>query len=289
VSLPTADALCRRLLGRTPDRIEPLVIWDHKATYRCVIGDDAFVCKVDVQLEEILREIDGLERAAAAGIAVPEVVAADTGAFAMRWVAGTALTYSSPAEWWRAAGREVRRVHAVVPPPYSGGGFAPARDSWEAVIEAEVEEELEKCVRENGLDQEAVPRVRRAVADGHDELAAAPASWYHGDLQPDHVIVDPESGEIAAIIDWSDQGRGDGAWDIAVLTLDDESRLDAFLAGYDAEPDERDRLARMLPLYRLVRWLGEIRWLTEHGMTDAAAAAQRSLTENCPPRATSGQ
>jgi aminoglycoside phosphotransferase (APT) family kinase protein len=289
MSLPTADALCRRLLGRAPDRIEPLVAWDHKAAYRCVIGDDAFVCKVDVQLDEVLREIDGLERAAAAGIAVPKVVAADTGAFAMRWVAGTALTYSSPAEWWRAAGREVRRVHAVAPPPYSGGGFAPARDSWEAAIAAEVEEELEKCVRENGLDQEAAPRIRGAVADARDELAAAPSAWYHGDLQPDHVIVDPESGEIAAIIDWSDQGKGDGAWDIAVLTLDDESRLDAFLTGYDAAADERERLMRVLPIFKLVRWFGEIRWLTEHGLTDAAAAAQRSLTENCPPRATSGQ
>ncbi len=125
--------------------------------------------------------------------------------------------------------------------------------------------------RENGLDPEAVPRIRRAVSDAHDELAAAPASWYHGDLQPDHVIVDRDSGEVAAIIDWSDQGKGDGAWDIAVLTLDDQSRLGAFLDGYDAV--ERERLTRMLSFYRLVRWIGEIRWLTEHGFTDAAASA----------------
>jgi aminoglycoside phosphotransferase (APT) family kinase protein len=287
--LPAPAALCRRLLGRTPDSIEPLVVWDHKAAYRCVIGRDAFVCKVDVQLDEVRREVEGLARAAAAGIAVPQLVAGDTGALAMRWVAGTALAYSSPSEWWRNAGRELRRVHALDPPPYCGGGFAPTRDSWAATIEAEVEEELEKCVRENGLDPELAAHIPRAIADARDELAAAPPSWYHGDLQPDHVLVDPASGEIAAIIDWSDHGNGDAAWDVAVLMLDDNSRLDAFLDGYDADAAERERLTRILPTYKLVRWLGEIRWLTEHGFADGAAAAQRSLTENCPPRAPSGQ
>ncbi len=146
MNLPSPEELCGRLLGRSPDQIEPLVVWDHKAAYRCVLGRDVFVCKVDVQVEEVRREVDGLTRAAAAGIAVPELVAAETGALAMRWVAGTALSHSSPSAWWRAAGREVRRFHELPPPPYSGGGFAPARDSWAAAIEAEVEEELEKCV-----------------------------------------------------------------------------------------------------------------------------------------------
>jgi aminoglycoside phosphotransferase (APT) family kinase protein len=273
VPLPSPEVLARRLLGRLPDRIEPLVVWDHKAAYRCVIGRDAFVCKVDVQLDEVRREVEGLTRAAAAGIAVPDLVAADTGAFAMRWVAGTALTYSSLPEWWRNAGRELRRVHALDPPSSSGGGFAPIRDSWAATIEAEVEEELEKCVHEHGLDPTQADRVRGTIADAHDELAAAPPSWYHGDLQPDHVIVDPRSGEIVAIIDWSDHGNGDGAWDIAVLNLDDDSRLDALLDGYNTDVAERERLARMLPLYRLVRWLGETRWLAEHGFAKDAVNA----------------
>ncbi len=271
MSLPTAEDLARRLLGRAPDHIEPLVAWHHKAAYRCVIGSDAFVCKVDEQIDEVRRECDGLTRAARAGLAVPELVAADAGALAMRWIDGTALTYASPASWWRRAGREIRRIHLVDPPPYAGGGFAPSRGSWEDAIETEVEEELEKCARDHGLRAEAVGRVRRAALDARDELVASARSWYHGDLQPEHVLVDPGSGEIAAIIDWSDHGSGDGAWDIAVLTLDDDQPLDALLDGYGPDATERDRITRTLPFYRLVRRLGEARWLATHGFTDEAA------------------
>ena len=62
-----------------------------------------------------------------------------------------------------------------------------------------------------------------------------------------------------------------------MLTLDEQSPLHELLDGYDAHPDERDRVTRLLPLYRLVRWLGEIRWLAEHDLPDAARCARPGL------------
>jgi aminoglycoside phosphotransferase (APT) family kinase protein len=274
VRLRDGAALGRRLLGGTPDRVEPLVQWDHKAAYRCDVGGESFVCKVDIQIAEIRREVDGLVRAAAAGIPVPEVVATGEGELAMRWVEGTALTSGSPSDWWRSAGRELRRVHAVNPLDMRpGGGFSPARDTWAAAIEAEADEELARWADEGWLDAAAVARIREAITNAHDSLIAAPPSWYHGDLQPDHILVDAATGDVAAIIDWSDQGRGDAAWDLTVLTLDDLEHLDAVLDGYDTDPAERERLTRMLPFYRLVRWLGEARWLSDHGYRKEAAAS----------------
>jgi hypothetical protein len=49
-------------------------------------------------------------------------------------------------------------------------------------------------------------------------------------------------------------------------------KADENLQGYDACTEERVRLTHLLPLYRLVRWLGEIRWFTEHDLPDAAVA-----------------
>ncbi len=229
--LPSPEVLARRLLGRAPDRIEPLVVWDHRATFRCSIGADDFVCKADENLDEIRRETEGLRRAIATGISVPELVAAEPGALAMRWVRGAALARGSPPAWWRVAGRELRKIHEVATNGSFGGGFAPARDSWAAAVEAEVDEELDKCVRRCGLDADQAGRIRRAVRGARAELASVPASWCHGDLQPDHVIIDRRADRVAGIIDWSDQGKGDAGWDIAVLTLDEQSPLDALLRG----------------------------------------------------------
>jgi aminoglycoside phosphotransferase (APT) family kinase protein len=75
--------------------------------------------------------------------------------------------------------------------------------------------------------------------------------WCHGDLQPDHILIDPETNAVTAVIDWSDHGQADGAWDFALLTLD------------------HDRLASarspLVPLYQHVRLLTEMRWLADHG------------------------
>jgi aminoglycoside phosphotransferase (APT) family kinase protein len=267
-------ALGRRLLGRAPDRVEPLVQWDHKAAYKCVVGRETFVCKIDTNVREVEREAAGMMYAAASGIPVPELVATGDGELAMRWVEGTALASAAPTGWWCAAGHALSRVHALVPDdPRPGGGFAPARATWAEAIEAEADEELTRWADEGWLDDSAVSRIRDAIVGARPELLASPPSWYHGDLQPDHVLVDASTGEIAAIIDWSDQGCGDAAWDLAVLTLDDLEHLDDVLDGYNADPSERERVTQMVPFYRLVRWLGEARWLYDHGFAEEAANA----------------
>ena len=254
--------LVRRLLGREPETIEPMVVWDHRATFRVRVGDEQFVCKFDSDKDEQRRELVGQQRAAAAGLPVPEIVAVEPDGFAMRWVDGVALASSLPERAWRAAGEVVRGIHAVpVTEREFGGGFVGRAATWTEALLTAIDDTIEPA---------AAACARAAISAAHlDDVASG---WCHGDLQPEHIVLDPRTYRVRAVFDWSDQGRGDPAWDIAVLTLDDERALPAFVGGY-GESVADDRLA----LYRVVRLFSEVRWLADHGLTSAADAALARL------------
>jgi aminoglycoside phosphotransferase (APT) family kinase protein len=198
---------------------------------------------------------------------VPEIVGATDDAYAMRWVDGVPLRVCESTDAWRDAGREVRVVHdAGGGPPFGTGfgGFGPARPTWRSFFELFAETMLADCERDLDFPREQGARIRAAVrvASGLDSPHVV---WCHGDLQPEHVLIDPATDRVSAIIDWADHGAGDFGWDFAVLTLDDEGRRDAVLDGYRATDHERDALDALLPLYSVVRVLGEACWFAEHG------------------------
>ena len=104
------------------------------------------------------------------------------------------------------------------------------------------------------------------LLEGNTPLLDAPhLAWCHGDLQPEHVLVDPATDRVVAIIDWADQGSGDIGWDFAVLTIDHDEHREAFLTGYGADDELRAALGQLLPLYNVVRLVGEAGWFAEHG------------------------
>ena len=92
-----------------------------------------------------------------------------------------------------------------------------------------------------GIDVDAVgDEVHRAL----DAAGDVPLAFLHGDLQPEHVVLDDRGERVRALLDWGDASVGDPAWDIAVLTLDDPQQLDPVLDGYAAPPDERAASSR---------------------------------------------
>ena len=80
----------------------------------------------------------------------------------------------------------------------------------------------------------------------------------HGDLQITHVFVDGE--EVSGVVDWSEAARGDALYDLAVLTLGHEERLDDVVAGYGTAVD-----LDVIHGWWSWRSLVAIRWLVEHG------------------------
>jgi aminoglycoside phosphotransferase (APT) family kinase protein len=261
--------LARELLGTAPGDIEPLVIWSDRATHRVTIGSERFVVKTDDDLETVARELAGQRRAAAAGVRVPEVVAAVDDAFAMRWVEGVTLRDHSTPDAWHDTGAQIRVAHDLGgggPPFGTGfGGFEPEQPTWRAFFEVFAESMLRGCERD--LDFPAAPaaRIRAALHAAAQLLDVPHLAWCHGDLQPEHVLVDPETNRVTAIIDWADHGSGDIGWDVAVLTIDHARCRDAFLAGYGASEELRAALDQLLPLYEVVRLVGEAGWFAEHG------------------------
>ncbi|WP_130293077.1 phosphotransferase [Pseudonocardia sediminis] len=124
------------------------------------------------------------------------------------------------------------------------------------------------------------PDVRPGATALCDRMAVAPiAGVLHGDLGPDHVLVD--DGRISGIIDWSDTRVGDPAKDLAwALHTAPRAFADAVAAAYGPTADEvlraRDWL-RIGPFYAVTHGLDTA---DDTLVTDSLRDLTGSLTES---------
>jgi aminoglycoside phosphotransferase (APT) family kinase protein len=236
------------------DDIEIVVAHRERTTLR--VGG-AFL-KIDSHADRIVREAEAM---ALAPIPTPGVLWRQPNVLALAALPGEALgvlgapsTASSTA--WEAAGAAARRLHAAPPPPWPGRG----PEETGAVLD-------EECawLLANDVVPAAVIERNRQVA----EAAFRPYTpvFSHGDLQLTHVFVDGD--EVTGVLDWSEAGLGDPLFDLAILTLGHEERLDEVVAGYGVEVD-RDVIHGLWSL----RTLTAIRWLIEHGFDPAEPGAE---------------
>jgi aminoglycoside phosphotransferase (APT) family kinase protein len=126
--------------------------------------------------------------------------------------------------------------------------------------------------RRTTLDQEcdwlvANDVVPADVVSRNRELAEAALRprapvFAHGDLQVAHVFV--EGDEVAGVLDWSEAGRGDGAYDLASLTLGHPEHLGDVIDGYGLDVDHD-----VIRGWWSLRSLTAVRWLVEHGFDPA--------------------
>lgn len=99
--------------------------------------------------------------------------------------------------------------------------------------------------------------------------AAASRRFTHNDICAEHVLVDPATGRLSGLIDWTDAMATDPAVDfVGLITIGDWRFIDKVIAAYPLALDEDfgarlDWLARALTL----RWLGEA--LTEESAAPA--------------------
>ena len=140
-------------------------------------------------------------------------------------------------------------------------------------------------VREETLGD--LPRVREALPD------AAEADWrrfferppdgagvtpvlVHGDLAAEHILIDPDAGDITGVIDWSELAVGDPAIDVAGLCHWGGTGLAAaVLSHYQPRPDA-GLLARALYL-GACRGVGDIVFGIESGRSEYRDAGARAL------------
>jgi aminoglycoside phosphotransferase (APT) family kinase protein len=128
------------------------------------------------------------------------------------------------------------------------------------------------------------PDEYRTVSAWWDRLVADPEirrftpALRHGDLWYDHVLVDPASGRLLAVIDWEAAALGDPALDLAVQFHLGEPFAAATLAAYGAQggevdPGLRHRVRRLWEL----REFGGVRAAVELNDRDELEDAIRKL------------
>jgi len=88
---------------------------------------------------------------------------------------------------------------------------------------------------------------------------AAPVRFIHHDLSPEHLVVDPSTGRLAGILDWTDAGLGDPASDfVTCATFGGWTFVERVTRHYSGAVDRSfwERLRYMAQLLS-VMWLGE--------------------------------
>ena len=225
--------------------------------------------RVTLRVGDVFLKVDGdpahadveVRAMAMAPIPTPAILWHKPPVLAIAAVPGQALgvlgepSAASPAAW-AAAGAAVRRLHDAPLPPWPGRSLD------------DVAEELDReCgwLLANAALPAPVVRRNREIA----EAALRPWNpvFIHGDLQITHVFVDGE--EVTGVIDWSEAAPGDAMFDLAILTLGHEERLDDLLAGYGADADRH-----MIRAWWSLRSLTAARWLIEHGFDPDAPGCE---------------
>jgi aminoglycoside phosphotransferase (APT) family kinase protein len=183
------------------------------------------------------------EIAGALPVAVPATVFVDAelGCLAYRKLPGTPLLQQPRAAWpaWaqimgEVLGRSLAAMHALSPvrmAAFVGTDDAPLAE-WRA--------DAAELYREVAI---GVPASDRAAIETF--LAAEPPpptarlAFSHNDLGIEHVLVEPGTGAITGIIDWSDAAVVDPAYDVGLLYRDlGRVALDALLrCGVGANDD----------------------------------------------------
>ncbi|GAA3633221.1 phosphotransferase family protein [Microlunatus ginsengisoli] len=236
------------------EAVEVVVAHRERATLR--VGDvflkiDGDQARTDVEVEAM----------GSVPLPTPEVLWRRPPVLALAAVPGTPLgrlgtpSTASPAAW-SAAGAAVRSLHDLPLPPWPGRSLDR--------LTAELAAECDWLVAHDALPADLVRR-NRAVAEA--ALRAWTPVFVHGDLQADHVFL--VGDRVSGVIDWSEAGRGDALFDLAILTFGHENHLDDVVAGYGGDVD-----LEVIRAWWSLRSLVAIRWLSQHGFDPYAPGCE---------------
>jgi aminoglycoside phosphotransferase (APT) family kinase protein len=229
----------------TSEEIAVVVAHRERVTLR--IGE--VFLKIDTDQARVDAEVEAMARAP---IPTPQILWRQPPVLALKALPGTPLgrlgePSTAPAAAWRATGAAVRLLHDAPPPPWTSTRF----DALASRLDAE----CQWLVSGGVLPGDLVARNRQVAAAVFRPWSPV---FIHGDLQVTHVFVDGD--RVTGVLDWSEAGQGDALYDLAILTLGHEERLDDVVAGYDDDVD-----LDVIRGWWSLRSLMAIRWLTEHG------------------------
>ena len=212
-----------------------------------------------------------IERSAAAGVPVPEVLLADEGVGVERHAGGVPLVSAAsslPRDIVRAAvvaaGRALAGIHAVRtdgwgwPLDADGRGGDPDLATFLA-MPAREPQWFRPGAEAAGYDLERFDRATALLAERAEDHGLDGPRLVHADFGAKHVLVDETTGELTAIIDFETARGGEPAYDIAAWdfyfrdTLKTRWLLDGYREVADVDVDDaRIALNRLLCAIRML-------------------------------------
>jgi len=227
------------------------------------------VVKASADPYQAEQERLALDAARSGGVAVPPVLVFLPGqpvVMVLGFVTGTALGVEDSGAAWASAGEVVARLHTAAPPA-GLDTYGRRGTPWATALRRQLDMERARSDRaRHELGDLLVDRALDLVESGLANAEPADTrAVVHGDCQPVHVVLAGDRRTVNGLIDFGDAGCGDPAWDLAILTLYQRQRLDDVVAGYQPGGVFHSHLARVVDAYQLLRLLGEVPWLVEHG------------------------
>jgi aminoglycoside phosphotransferase (APT) family kinase protein len=236
------------------DGIEVVVAHRERATLR--VGD--VFLKIDTDGTRTDREVEAM---ALAPIPTPRVLWRRDPVLALAALPGTALgrlghPSTASSARWATVGSVLRTLHDAPAPPWQSSRSNQSPEG--------LDRECDRLVRDGILPDTLVAR-NRLVADAAFRPSAP--VFIHGDLQVSHVFL--QDDQITGVLDWSEAGQGDAAYDLAILTLGQEERLADVVTGYGRDID-----LDAVRGYWSMRSLLAIRWLLDNGFDPFAPGCE---------------
>ena len=253
-----------------PVRVETIRVDHHERAVFDTIGParNRVVIKVQRAAGRFEREVLALRAAAQGNVRAPRILFSAVGppsVLALQRIDGPELPELEGRAAWIAAGRELRRLHALPRPP----DLPPLLEhgtNWRSMMLWWANQEGTLAKTQGRYPEAFVDRLYRRMRASLETISdELPLTMIHGDCRAAHFIMTPTDGSVVGILDFGDASIGDPAWDLAVLTIWAPEHLDAVLEGYTATSTLRSHLADVVTGYRILRHLGAARWLPQHG------------------------
>ena len=234
------------------------------------------ILKVYMDEKTLQREYDSAQRIASVGVPTPTLLGFEAGepaVLVMKYVRGNPLSSRNTLAA-NAAGKYLQRIHNIgAQVPFAGG-----QQQWNEFIAWWSAEEIEKVKRVAVLDHKHLMTFQRYAETLQPLLMQRPIVLLHGDLQPAHILVDPQTEQVLAFLDFADTQAGDPLLDIAIATLWDHGLADLLLEEYSTI-ENNEETKQLLSFYRLLRQLSEIPWLRERGFKALSERNTRALQD----------
>jgi aminoglycoside phosphotransferase (APT) family kinase protein len=247
------------------EALTPLYIQPDRATF--LAASSQLILKVYVDKTALQKEVEVAREAQAAGVPTPEMIGLDIDELAvltMKRVKGAPLSIQNK-KAIQEAGKYLRKFHGIgASPPFSGG-----QSQWDEFILWWSSKEIDAVYGLSVCDEKERDELKDRFRRLKPFLESRPVVLLHGDLQTDHVLVDPKADKVLAFIDFADAQPGDPLLDMAVLTLRNHDLTPLLLEGYESMEDN-NQTQTLISHYRLLRHIAEIPWLHRRGYRELA-------------------